>query len=53
MYFINHHLSATAKTMVRSVKDFDKKDSKPIEVYGQPWAIVNCMLIETDENITQ
>ena len=52
MDFLNRHLSVTAKTMVKCVKDFDEASSKLIKVYGEPWAIIRRALIEADEEIT-
>ena len=52
MDFLNRHLSVTAKTMVKCVKDFDEASSKLIRVYGQPWAIIRRKLIEADKEIT-
>jgi len=53
MDFPNRHLSVTAKTMVRCVKDFDEACSKLNKVYGKPMTIIKRTLIEADEDITQ
>ena len=50
--FLHRHLSVTAKTMVKSVKDFDEASSKLIKIYGEPMAIITRTLIEADEEIT-
>ena len=50
--FLDRHLSVTAKTMVKSVKDFDEASSKLIKIYGEPMAIITRTLIEADEEIT-
>ena len=50
--FLDRHLSVTAKTMVKSVKDFDEAASKLKEVYGEPLAIVDRTLIEAYVKIT-
>ena len=51
MDFLNRYLSVTAKTIVGSVKDFDKAASKLIEVYGDVNRITTRMLIEAEERI--
>ena len=50
--FLNRHLSVTAKTIVISVKDFDKAASQLMEVYGAAWMIITRASIEADEIIT-
>ena len=50
--FLDRHLSVTAKTMVKSVKDFDEASSKLIKIYGEPMAIITRALIEAEEEIT-
>ena len=52
MDFLNRHLSVTAKTMVKCVKDFDEAASKLKEVYGNSWAIIRRALMEADYDIT-
>ena len=51
MDFLNRHLSVTAKTMVKTVKDFDEAASKLKEVYGDVYLIITRMLIEAEEEI--
>ena len=51
MDFLNRHLSVTAKTIVGSVKDFDKAASKLIEVYSDVNLIITRMVIEAEERI--
>ena len=51
MDFLNRHLSVTAKTMVKRVKDFDEAVSKLKEVYGNVFLIIKRMLIEAEEKI--
>ena len=50
MNFLKRHLSVTAKTIVGSaVKDFDKAESKLIQVYGNVYLIITRTLIEAEE----
>ena len=49
--FLDRHLSVTAKTMVKSVKDFDEASSKLNKIYGEPGAIITRIMIEADEEI--
>ena len=49
--FLNRHLSVTAKTIVGSIKDFDKAASKLTEVYGDPWLIITRKIFEVNMKI--
>ena len=50
--FLNRHLSVTAKTIVGSIKDFDKAASRLTEVYGDPWLITTRKIFEVNMKIS-